>query len=580
MFAAREFAKSNLGWFMKTRQTIGEASGRERAININRDVFDVWFPNKGEDTSPEKIRTRYFDGNQLIQGLHEIVDDKRTIRNQGGGKNWRLAGDGIQGDWYDVRLGDLMLMAFDTASSILAWVVIRQGGDSSRSISAKEESVYQRVHAELGDGNRNMWIIPPLRAARISSIISDIFPKSGELLMLDKAMQTEWEAALDEMGFVVGNNVDLRLPLSLKAKRFVILSGLSGSGKTLLARSFTKWVTESSEQYEIVAVGANWISNENIVGYPDALDRERYEKTKALELILKADRDRSKPYFLILDEMNLSHVERYFADFLSAIESPSEPLRFHYDANGRAGVPSNIASLPSNLFIIGTINVDETTYLFSPKVLDRANIIEFRATGEALSGFLSSPVNAKSGVIESKGAGFGVHFVDSANDDSAVTVADPLVAAIVRGELVALFDLLSRYNSEFGFRTSLEILRYVEFFRRTMDPIVAEDIGTFCRTALDTQIMQKILTRLHGSRKKLAPILNELEVFCVKHHRWASVPSSGQDPREILINIDELSPDENISSEEGLDPFYSLSAEKIKRMKSKLEEGFASYAEA
>ena len=93
-----------------------------------------------------------------------------------------------------------------------------------------------------------------------------------------------------------------------------------------------------------------------------------YQSTPAYELIKNAEDDSENPYFLILDEMNLSHVERYFADFLSAIESGEEiPL---YGNNDKL-------TLPDNLFIIGTVNVDETTYMFSPKVLDRANTIEF-----------------------------------------------------------------------------------------------------------------------------------------------------------------------------------------------------------
>ncbi|MGB3212458.1 MAG: hypothetical protein WBB19_17290 [Desulforhopalus sp.] len=474
-------------------------------------------------------------------------------------------------------------MAFDQSSSTLSWVVLRAGGDASRTVSLLEPIIHSEVEKMLGPDSRNMWIIPPLKAAILICKVSEIFAKAGDLLMLDKTMMKEWNASLDKMGFVVGNDVGTRLPLSLKAKRFVILSGLSGSGKTLIARAFAKWISESCTQYEVIAIGANWISNENIVGYPDALDNKRYEKTKALDLILRAANDRSKPYFLILDEMNLSHVERYFADFLSAIESPDEPLRFHHDAKGRGDVPAVIESLPGNLFIIGTINVDETTYLFSPKVLDRANIIEFRATGAALAGFLAAPVSARTDKIASAGSGFGKHFVDSANDETAVVIGDARMSSIACGELLSLFDILSRYNTEFGFRTSSEILRYVELSRRANDPdrLVPEEVDAICRDTLDVQIMQKILTRLHGSRKKLAPILNDLEAFCERTHVWeTSIPLSGSEARGIIKNLSDLSALTEVTPPEGSLPFYKLSTEKIKRMKNKLEEGFASYAEA
>lgn len=581
IYAARKLIGSNLGWFLETRKTIGEMAGRERAININRDVFDEWFPSHGSDKSPIDITTRYFDGNLLTEGKEVIIEDSRTIRMQGGDKNWRLAGDGIKGVWYDVRIGDLLVMAFDRPSATLSWLVLKSGKDASRGVSSLEHGIHDQVEQILGKDNRNMWIVSPLDAARLIRKASKIYKKAGDLLMLDKTMLEEWNASLDKMGFVVGNDVATRLPLSLKAKRFVILSGLSGSGKTLIARAFAKWISDSPTQYEMVAVGANWISNENIVGYPDALDKDRYEKTKALDLIIRADNDRLKPYFLILDEMNLSHVERYFADFLSAIEAPTEPLRFHYDDRSRGDVPAALSSLPENLFIIGTINVDETTYLFSPKVLDRANIIEFRATEKALAGFLAAPVNAKTDSIATVGSGFGKHFVTSANDETSVVIANDRMSSIVRGELLSLFEILAKYNAEFGFRTSSEVLRYVEFSRRANGPVAPEDVDVICRDTLDVQIMQKILTRLHGSRKKLSPILNDLEAFCERTHVWdTSIPSSGSDARIIIKNLTELYNSIEPTSADDAIPFYKLSTEKIKRMKKKLEEGFASYAEA
>jgi 5-methylcytosine-specific restriction protein B len=139
---------------------------------------------------------------------------------------------------------------------------------------------------------------------------------------------------------------------------------------------FAAWIAESDTQYRVVAVGADWTTNENLLGYQDALRPEIYRKPNngALDLILRARDDAARPYFLILDEMNLSHVERYFADTLSAIES-GEPIALHSateDLSGGDGdtlpVPPRL-TLPKNLFIVGTVNVDETTYMFSPKVL-------------------------------------------------------------------------------------------------------------------------------------------------------------------------------------------------------------------
>ena len=129
--------------------------------------------------------------------------------------------------------------------------------------------------------------------------------------------------------------------------------------------------------------GADWTNREPLLGYPNALEANKYvtPENGVLDLINRARIDETKPYFLILDEMNLSHVERYFADFLSTMESGDAiPLHTIDSEEARAGgIPKQI-KLPNNLFIIGTVNIDETTYMFSPKVLDRANTIEFRLT--------------------------------------------------------------------------------------------------------------------------------------------------------------------------------------------------------
>ncbi len=130
----------------------------------------------------------------------------------------------------------------------------------------------------------------------------------------------------------------------------------------------------------------------------------------ALELIRHAlePANAAVPHFLILDEMNLSHVERYFADLLSAIESGEEiPL---YEGNERRAngevVPRRLR-LPDNLFVIGTVNVDETTYMFSPKVLDRANVIEFRMEPDEMAAFCASPKAPRLEELDGKGAAFG-----------------------------------------------------------------------------------------------------------------------------------------------------------------------------
>lgn len=273
--------------------------------------------------------------------------------------------------------------------------------------------------------------------------------------------------------------------------------------------------------YEIVSVGADWTSNEHVLGYPDGLDKTRYVRTKTLDLILRAHEMPELPHFLVLDEMNLSHVERYFADLLSAIES-DEPLHLHSDkdANGnpavRDGVPSEV-SIPPNLFIIGTVNVDETTYMFSPKVLDRANVIEFRATVDEIADFLKSPGRVDLALLEGKGASYAHTFVNAARADASLAKLPPEICdsastgSELQQRLTELFAELAPIGAEFGFRTAFEVSRF--FFHHA----VLTGPGWQFKDALDAQVVQKLMPKLHGSDRKLRPTLAKLKAFCETH---------------------------------------------------------------
>lgn len=173
--------------------------------------------------------------------------------------------------------------------------------------------------------------------------------------------------ATREANLFFSDEIIKRFLASLQAKRFLILTGLAGSGKTKLATSFAKWIVKEPSQYCIVPVGADWSNREPLLGFPNALNSEEYVKPDncALQLIIAAERHPEKPYFLILDEMNLSHVERYFADFLSVLES-GDKITLHNGETEISNVPPSV-TLPQNLYVIGTVNVDETTYMFSPK---------------------------------------------------------------------------------------------------------------------------------------------------------------------------------------------------------------------
>ena len=363
---------------------------------------------------------------------------------------------------------------------------------------------------------------------------------------------------IEETGLLYTDSLVKRFAFSLMSKRFLILSGLAGSGKTQLALAFASaLVKNKDEQMCVVSVGADWTNREPLLGFPNALQPGKYVKPESgvLDLLIEANRPENadKPFFLILDEMNMSYVERYFADFLSAMES-KEPISLWSidetkDENAEVdGVPQKVA-LPKNLFIIGTINVDETTYMFSPKVLDRANVIEFKISPKEMSDFLKEMKEIDREGINGKAAGMGANFVQIASSKELAKNTEAV------STLQNFFNELKGVNAEFGYRSATEIFRFICQAKGNDDatPKLTD------AEILDAAIVQKLLPKLHGSRKKLEPVLSQLWKLCFT--------GAGKD-----LNIAK----ENVEKAE-----FKESADKIRRMyESATANGFTSFAEA
>jgi 5-methylcytosine-specific restriction enzyme B len=364
----------------------------------------------------------------------------------------------------------------------------------------------------------------------------------------------EFYSAAISAGYIVDRNLCYRFCGSLLTKPFVILTGLSGSGKTKLAQAFVQWISQDERQYRIVPVGADWTNREPLLGYPNALKPDEYVKPDSgvLDLIIQANKNPDLPHFLILDEMNLSHVERYFADFLSVMESKEE-IPLYAEGTMQNGVPARL-KVPSNLFIIGTVNIDETTNMFSPKVLDRANTIEFRVTKEEMAHFLGNIKNINLDALTIKGAGMAKSFLEMSSSKQFTTKDIEAITAT----LIRFFTELKKTGAEFGYRSAAEILRLIH-------QLTVLDNTLSTNQKIDIAIMQKLLPKLHGSRRKLCPVLETLGSFCI----------SGD--IKIIKDVFEKADFDF----DGANVLYPLSLEKIARIyRGAIENGFASFAEA
>lgn len=209
--------------------------------------------------------------------------------------------------------------------------------------------------------------------------------------------------------------------------------------------------------------------------------------------------------------MNLSHVERYFSDFLSAMESDEEiPL---YKVSGKKAkdgeeitIPEKIR-LPKNLFVTGTVNIDETTYMFSPKVLDRSNVVEFKPEKEAVLNLMTGSVDVNNVSRAGNGVAEGFIYLASVIRNGVCNV-EQIKLEQVREFLDIIYEELQESGFEFAYRTVKEIRQY---FAAAYE--LEKDEFDFTRT-MDEQIVQKILPKIYGDRKQIGKLLDTLEEKC------------------------------------------------------------------
>ena len=360
-----------------------------------------------------------------------------------------------------------------------------------------------------------------------------------------------------------------RLITSAATKPFLILTGRTGTGKTRLAKYFGEWLG-GKDRCLVQPVGADWTDSRNVIGYFNPL-LERYETTPILNHVLEANEDPDRPYFLVLDEMNLSHVEYYFADFLSAMESERKiPLHQepgsmpasgsgHDDSSGSDLLIQKSVEVPSNLFILGTVNVDETTKMFSPKVLDRANVLEFTVTGEEFKKFLEDP-NGKLGEVETsprKGEEF-LNLSYAARGLDSEGKLPPLPEDAVdefREALKTVFGIMAERDRQFGYRTGAEALRYLRvYFQLSEEQDWTE--------AFDEVMVQKVLPKLHGGKDEIFNLLVALGIFFIDEDedKAMGVIGGGGDIQSISDKI-----------QEGNDPVFERSSAKVGKLLHQLE---------
>ena len=364
---------------------------------------------------------------------------------------------------------------------------------------------------------------------------------------------------------------------AIKSKPFLLLAGISGTGKSRIVRELARacWDADSDEykaqkpkNFEMVQVKPNWHDSGELIGYVSRVSgKAEFVAGDFLKFVAKAWEDLETPYFLCLDEMNLAPVEQYFAEYLSVVESRrrneegvvvTDPIlkkaneEWYYiltasltsDEVIRKQFNEEGISLPQNLIVIGTVNMDETTFSFSRKVLDRAMAIEMNEVD--LYGGLTGRHEEIGKIGNNELVGTAVEGVDVYGDNK--NVCDKAI-----GYLSKLNEILEGTPFKVAYRTRNEFLLYVVNnlpYNKDKD---GNDLpqGYVIARALDEITSMKILSRIEGDDTKVKESLLDNLTNAIK---------------------DKLS---EIAGEEN--PVESVSIAKLKEMKGRLDSGYTSF---
>lgn len=364
------------------------------------------------------------------------------------------------------------------------------------------------------------------------------------------------DAVIQDLSKAKTNYSPSALPTSyltaMRTKPFLLLAGISGTGKSRIVKQMAfescpdipalRSDKTAPGNYELIEVKPNWHDSCELLGYESEIGGPHYVMTPFVRFLVKAMRYPDVPFFVCMDEMNLAPVEQYFAEFLSVLESrkllsdgtiTSEPLikadifskyadQLHRDLDitdteTYKAVYDRLKNdglrLPSNLIVVGTVNMDETTHQFSRKVIDRAMTIEmniedaetpfknFFEGGDALH-YYNNPQPKDLFLPKVVQASEALSILD-AEDASYLKENVP-------GLLHSLNSALNGTPFKIAYRVQNELILYFFSLREENPDEAAEAL---LAQAIDAILMMKVLPRIEGDEDLLDKPLKALAQF-------------------------------------------------------------------
>lgn len=350
-----------------------------------------------------------------------------------------------------------------------------------------DEGIYKPLINVADSFGEEYFIMNPNHQLNLESKIEMFQP-----FLIEKA-----HSYLTSRGFLYSKENIANLYLSLRSKPFVIISGISGTGKTKIVQLFAESVgaTEDNGQFKLISVRPDWSDSSDLLGYKNLQDQ--FIEGQLTEIVKRAHDYPALPHFVVLDEMNLARVEYYLSEFLSIMESRRIDEDGEVVSSTLVTTNDGAFSLPNNLYIIGTVNMDETTHPFSKKVLDRANTIEFNEI--RLNHFAMfeqdeeevAAVRVGNDQFESK-----YLYLKQAYAQNKALVQKISV------QLEKINEQLQMIYAQVGYRVRDEICFYM-LYNDEMQLLSEEEAFDFC-------VMQKILPRISGADSTVEDLLKNL----------------------------------------------------------------------
>ncbi|WP_074554140.1 MULTISPECIES: MrcB family domain-containing protein [Bacillus cereus group] len=338
-----------------------------------------------------------------------------------------------------------------------------------------------------------------------------VYKKEGtkyEMIYERKEVYLDQQSIIDHVssyiqskGFFYEKKDLINFFLSLKTKPFVILSGISGTGKTKIVQWFAESLgaTEENGQFTLIPVRPDWSDSSDLLGYVNL--QGEFQERPLIKVLENADANPNRPYFVVLDEMNLARVEYYFSDFLSVIESRKwKGGKIVTSPVLPESITNKHITIPSNVYIIGTVNMDETTHPLSKKVLDRANTIEFNTVNLDYFNFLMDVEEKEAEIASNRSLETEYLHLKECFKENEDLVRN------ISSVLIEINKTLESVGAQVGYRIRDEICFYMAY--NEQGKLLSFD------EAFDYQIYQKILPRLAGSDGRTEEVLKQLYVLC------------------------------------------------------------------